>query len=148
MPVTSTHPVALLRDQVTALEAAIAACLAKTTRKRVHELRSECRRVESLIFLLEPTSEMPVHAAQAEQVLRRLRHIRRAAGKVRDLDVQRKLLKAEVLERRRIGNGDSAIREGTKKLRKLDKGKRKQAAFALGHVCASGSGAWPPRWKR
>jgi CHAD domain-containing protein len=90
------HPVHKLRTQVTAIEAAIALVLAKPAKKSVHELRTSTRRIEAQLELLallarsEPRLRIPPKLAT--KLRKNLAKLRKEAGKVRDLDVQRDLI--------------------------------------------------------
>ena len=86
-------PVAQLREQARRLEAALSVGVAQPTVKAVHELRSATRRVEAQLELLATVKGLPSYKSEAEKVHRRLNKLRRIAGKVRDCDVQDKLLK-------------------------------------------------------
>jgi CHAD domain-containing protein len=88
-------PVEQLREQATRLEAALSVGLAGSTPKAVHELRSSTRRVEAQLELLAMVKGLPPYKPEAAKVHRRLEKLRRIAGKVRDCDVQSKLLKDE-----------------------------------------------------
>lgn len=90
---SSARPVHTLREHASRLEAAVTVSLAKSKPKAVHALRSETRRVEAQMELLAMLHQVPAHRAEADKVLRRLKKLRSVAGKVRDCDVQRKLLK-------------------------------------------------------
>jgi hypothetical protein len=98
---TGAHPVHCLREHAIALEAAITVCLAEPTEKAVHDLRRETREVEAQVALLMELD----HGAQgwggeqqalfrkaAARLSRGMNSLRKAAGGVRDLDVQRNLL--------------------------------------------------------
>ena len=91
------QPVRTLREQVTALEAAIALTILRPRKKPVHALRATTRRIEAqlqILCLLEPeTPALQGTAKAAGKVGKLLRAVRRAAGKVRDLDVQRDLIR-------------------------------------------------------
>ena len=106
-------------------------CLADPASKPVHELRSQCRRVEAIVVLLSSLPHMPAHGKQAERLLRQLRYIRRAAGRARDLDMQRKLLKTDVLGGRHVGGDTAEIRKGAKTLLKAQKSARTRAVRKL-----------------
>jgi len=82
-----------LREQAKRLEAALSVGVAQPTTKAVHELRSYTRRVEAQLELLKMIKGLPRYKPEAEKVYRRLEKLRRLAGKVRDCDVQDKLLK-------------------------------------------------------
>jgi CHAD domain-containing protein len=84
-----------LREQAKRLEAALSVGVATPTSKAVHELRSSTRRVEAQLELLAMIHGLPSYKPEAQKVHRRLEKLRRIAGKVRDCDVQDKLLKDE-----------------------------------------------------
>lgn len=91
------YPVQVLREHCTALEAAIELTLIKPRRKPVHDLRTNSRRIEAQLELLQLLeAEEPTLAGLSERA-RKLRKllaaVRKAAGKVRDLDVQRDLIR-------------------------------------------------------
>ena len=92
-PNNSTHPVHTLREHITALEAAITLALADPKKDPVHRLRTSTRRIESQIELLSLLPDLPEHAKPAKKAGKHLKKLRRTAGTVRDLDVQRDLLK-------------------------------------------------------
>jgi CHAD domain-containing protein len=92
MAAVAAFPVKRLREHAVALEAAITVGLAEPGEDAVHAIRRETRRVEAQIKLLERVELRPPRK-QMERVLRRLKKVRRAAGRVRDLDVQQKLMK-------------------------------------------------------
>lgn len=94
MTAAYTYPVQVLRDQTTALEAALSACLADPAPKAVHRLRTGTRRVEAQLLILAATPGLPACRELAAKLRRELRRLRRAAGAVRDLDVHRKQLEA------------------------------------------------------
>jgi CHAD domain-containing protein len=88
----AAYPVRTLREHVTALEAAVTVCLADPKPKPVHHLRTATRRIEGQLALLGTMSGMPDHDKAARRVRRILKKLRRAAGEVRDLDVQMELI--------------------------------------------------------
>jgi CHAD domain-containing protein len=92
------QPVTVFLRQALMLKAAIAACLKKPSPKRVHHLRSTTRRIEAtleLLVLSAGISRIFSHIEKQVKPLRRsLRKLRRAAGTVRDADVQHDLLAA------------------------------------------------------
>lgn len=92
MASTTARPVQTLREHATNFEAAISVCLGGATHKAVHKLRTESRRLEAQIALLNTLHGLPPHRTEAAKTLRHLKKLRQAAGKVRDLDVQTKLL--------------------------------------------------------
>ena len=99
MATTTASPVRTLREHTLALEEAMTVCLSKPRPRAVHKVRTEAGRVEAQLELLSLLKKLPSHRSEAARALRLLKKIRRAAGRVRDLDVQRKLLKTHVLEK-------------------------------------------------
>lgn len=91
----AAHPVRTLRELVTSLEAAIPLALADATPQAVHKLRTTSRRIEALLELLTLLPDLPGHAKPAKKVHKLLRKLRRAAGRVRDLDVQLDLVQSK-----------------------------------------------------
>ena len=91
---TSAHPIRTLREHVTALEAAITLCLADPKPRSVHRLRTTTRRIEGQFAMLALLPEIPEHDKLARKAQRVLKQLRRAAGKVRDLDVQLDLIRS------------------------------------------------------
>jgi CHAD domain-containing protein len=92
---TTAHPIRTLREHVTALEAAITLCRADPTPKPVHRLRTRTRRIEAQLTLLELLPALPPHDKPTRKARRMLKKLRRAAGQVRDIDVQIDLIAAE-----------------------------------------------------
>jgi CHAD domain-containing protein len=92
---TTAHPIRTLREHVTALEAAITLCLADPTPKPVHRLRTSTRRIEAQLTLLELLPALPLHDKPTRKARGLLKKLRRAAGQVRDIDVQIDLIAAE-----------------------------------------------------
>ena len=91
---TSAHPIRTLREHVTALEAAITLCLADPKPRSVHRLRTTTRRIEGQFAMLALLPEIPEHDKLGRKAQRMLKQLRRAAGKVRDLDVQLDLIRS------------------------------------------------------
>jgi CHAD domain-containing protein len=87
------HPIAQLHERITRLDAAMVVCRALPKKEPVHTLRKATRYVEAQLALLELIPNLPAHTAEADKVRKRLRSVRRAAGSVRDFDVQRGLVK-------------------------------------------------------
>ena len=88
------QPVTVFLRQGLMLKAAIADCLKKDSPKRVHHLRSTTRRIEATLELLVLSAGIPRIDKQSKPLQRSLRKVRRAAGAVRDADVQSDLLDA------------------------------------------------------
>lgn len=103
MGASVVYPVQVLREHLSGLEAAITVCLADPDHKPVHKLRTETRRVEALLALLALIPDLPDHQKEAEATQRALTKLRRAAGKVRDLDVHRKMLESFADEEDELG---------------------------------------------
>jgi CHAD domain-containing protein len=82
-----------LRHSVT-LKAAMADCKDAPRPKAVHRLRSTTRRMEAALELLVRTADLSVLPKKSRALRKSFRRLRRAAGRVRDLDVHRKLLGA------------------------------------------------------
>lgn len=93
MAETVTYPVRQLREQATALEAAMTVCLAKPDKKAVHKLRAQTRRVEAQLLLLKQMRELPPYRSAAADLQQELQKLRKSAGRVRDLDVHAQMLK-------------------------------------------------------
>jgi CHAD domain-containing protein len=81
------------------LEAALTACLAKPAPKAVHRLRTSTRRIEGQLLLLKQLRGLPEHRRESEKLKKRLKKLRDMAGKVRDVDVQLKLIAAQTTPR-------------------------------------------------
>ena len=92
--IAEVHPVKTLKEQIVSLDAAMLVAVTAAEVGAVHKLRTTTRRVEAhlhLVDLLEHATQpkdIPQHGAEAKAVHGRLRRVRRAAGTVRDLDVQ------------------------------------------------------------
>ncbi len=92
-PTSSAHPIQTLREHATALEAAITLALADPKKDPVHRLRTSTRRIEAQLELLSLIPDLPEHKQAAHKVRKLLKKLRQVAGNVRDLDVQRSLIK-------------------------------------------------------
>jgi CHAD domain-containing protein len=121
----SAHPIETLREAVTALEAAVLLCLARPGKKRLHKLRISTRRVEAQLTLLSLLPKLPPHHIEADKARRLLRKLRRAAGLVRDIDVQRDLIRNEA------AGAPRKLRTDARKLRRALKRQRDREASAL-----------------
>jgi CHAD domain-containing protein len=84
----AARPIQTLREQITNLEAAITVCLADPGPKAVHKLRTSTRRVEAQLTLLSLLPSLPPYQKPEKVSRRLLKKLRRAAGNIRDLDVQ------------------------------------------------------------
>ncbi|MCU1319127.1 MAG: domain containing protein [Edaphobacter sp.] len=119
---TKASPIQTLRDHVTHLEAAITLCRADPKPKPVHLLRTTTRRIEAQLTLLSLLPHLPPHRKEAKKAQRLLKELRRAAGQVRDLDVQRDLIKDKT---------SADTRQDSLQLRKALKHQRTQAEADL-----------------
>lgn len=123
---TIAHPIRTLREHVTALEAAITLCLADPAPKPVHRLRTSTRRIEAQLMLLELLPALPLHHKTAGKARRLLKKLRRAAGQVRDLDVQSNLIAAEAPD-----DAPKSIQKSSLQLRETLDNQRTAAAQGL-----------------
>jgi CHAD domain-containing protein len=124
------YPIQSLRDHATEMEAAILMCMAEATPRVVHKLRTESRRIEAYLDLLGSMKDLPPYRAKAAKALRQLHKVRKAAGVVRDLDVQQRLIDDHLPE-------DSlAAREDADALHQVRLKARKHAARDLQEVLA------------
>jgi CHAD domain-containing protein len=107
------QPVTVFLRQGVMLKAAIAACLKKASPKRVHYLRSTTRRIEATLELLVLSTDISRIVKQSKPLQRSLRKLRRAAGAVRDADVQSDLLDAynRTPDAKRLSEDLSALRK-------------------------------------
>lgn len=127
----SAYPVRAFYEHTRALEAAMSVCLGDPARETVHALRSSCTRVEADLKLLGSLAKLPTHRAEAQKVLKELKPFRRAAGRVRDFDVERKLLKQNFLKASPAHPVDAALQQESTSLRRRCKRGRKKAAKKL-----------------
>lgn len=105
----------------------------------VHKLRTTTRRVQAHLELMELLGHgdhpmrLPEHHTEARGVVQRLRRIRRAAGSVRDLDVQTSMITLDAPEKAAVYNGSTgdAVRKQAKKLRKYLEAQREDEAKKL-----------------
>ncbi|HEX4155238.1 MAG TPA: CHAD domain-containing protein [Acidobacteriaceae bacterium] len=130
----ATNPVEMLRRQATCLEAAISVSLATPTRKVVHQLRSETRRIEAELDLLRSMHGIPPRQSSKVKLERRLRKLRRFAGWVRDCDIQRKLLQNSKSSLATLSDSEPALQEIVAQLRKGLRRRRRRAETKLLHL--------------
>lgn len=128
------RPVETLRELVTSLEAALTVVAARPKAKNVHHLRTTTRRIEAEMELLTLLPGMGEQSKAGQESVQRLGKLRRTAGKVRDLDVQRKLTQSgegsqskdarqlrKALKQRRGDREEELLREIEKQRNKLSK---------------------------
>jgi CHAD domain-containing protein len=92
------HPIRTLHEQAEALERALAASLSNASAEAIHQLRTKIRRFEAQIMLITQSRKQPEDHHECKKLLRHLKRLRRSAGKLRDLDVQRDLITANVIK--------------------------------------------------
>jgi CHAD domain-containing protein len=87
-------PLAHLLPVADAFNAAVGQCIENADPEAVHRVRTGSRRLQAMLEATLREAGPTTHALErpARAWLRELKQIRRAAGAVRDLDVQRKLL--------------------------------------------------------
>lgn len=81
-----------LNEAIRSLEAAALVCAAAPKKKAVHRLRTWTRRVEAMLELIACLPDVPPAVKQRGKAMRVLKKLRRAAGVVRDLDVEGELI--------------------------------------------------------
>ena len=101
-----THSTKMFHERVTSLTEALLVCRFSQKEKEVHRLRSATRRMEAQLILLELSQILPPDMHQAHKVRKRLKSVRRAAGSVRDLDVQTKLIDQTESESQNVAHDD------------------------------------------
>ncbi|GAC1416945.1 MAG: hypothetical protein NVSMB62_07030 [Acidobacteriaceae bacterium] len=121
------RPVQVLSELATSLEAAVLECLSKPRKKAVHGIRTSTRRIEAQLELLSMLDGLPPHGREILKVRKLLKKLRGAAGAVRDLDVQRTLIKDEIAGNRR----NRALEKEGKRLRAELKRVREREAEKL-----------------
>jgi CHAD domain-containing protein len=120
------QPIAALTTQVVALDAAMLVAVSSAEVGPLHKLRTSTRRVEAQMTLLKALASgtkplvLPPHADEVAAVMKRLRKVRRAAGAVRDLDVQCEAILLDAPPKTEVHEGTpgDGIRKEAKKLRK------------------------------
>jgi CHAD domain-containing protein len=127
----SAHPVQQLREVVASLEASVLLCLAKPGKVAVHRLRTSTRRVQAQLELLSMLPDLPPHGPQARKAVRLLKQFRQAAGQVRDIDVQRDLVRDEVAGSKVAPLPDPELGREARRLRRMLKRNGKEAAERL-----------------
>jgi CHAD domain-containing protein len=144
----SAYPLQTLRETTKSLEAAILVCLAKPDKKDVHRLRTSTRRIEAQLELLAILPDLPPHKKEAGKARRLLRKLRRAAGKVRDLDVQRDLIGDEAAGRNGGSRPTTELRKEAAALRRTLKHKRDEEAGRLQHLLGKHRTDYPVVFKK
>ena len=130
---------AALKAQIVALDAAMLVAVSAAEKSAVHKLRTSTRRVEAQMALLavlargEKPFQLPPYRNEVEAVRKRLRRVRRAAGAVRDLDVQSDAILADVPKGADLHEGTpgDTMRKQAKQLRKHLEAQREHEAARL-----------------
>jgi CHAD domain-containing protein len=120
------QPIQVLKEQIVALDAAMLVAVTSTEVGAVHKLRTTTRRVQAHLSLLDLLNHgdhpvnVPSHQDEIREVMQHLRRIRRAAGAVRDLDVQTSMIALDAPEKVAVHKGTPGdeVRKQAKKLRK------------------------------
>jgi CHAD domain-containing protein len=127
----TSHPVESLRESSKWLETSMRSCLAHPRTEAVHRLRTSTRRVEAQLALLSMLPSLPPHEEQKRKALRLLKRLRQAAGQVRDIDVQRELIRAEAAAAGGAPSPDRDLRSEARRLRRQLKRTRDEEADHL-----------------
>ena len=127
----ATRPVQILRESSRSLLASIRACMASPRTEAVHRLRTSTRRVEAQLALLSMLPGLPPHEEQRRKALRLLKRLRQSAGQVRDIDVQRDLIRAEAAAAAGTVPSDRSVRSEARRLRRSLKRTRDEEADHL-----------------
>src|ERR1700753_68267 len=91
-----------------AFQEALEQCVLTAEPEAVHRVRTGSRRLQAMI---EATTPAEAFGKLTKARLQQLKRIRRAAGPVRDLDVQRQLLEDKLLEDWSTGASNRPVRE-------------------------------------
>jgi CHAD domain-containing protein len=137
--VNRMRPVAALKTQIVALDAAMLVAVSAAEKSAVHKLRTSTRRVEAQMTLLavlsrgEKPLQLPPYSNEVDAVRKRLRRVRQAAGAVRDLDVQSDAIHADTPDGADLHEGTpgDAMRKQAKQLRKHLEAQREHEAEHL-----------------
>jgi CHAD domain-containing protein len=136
---TRIQPLHVLKDHIVALDAAMLVAVTSTEVGAVHKLRTTTRRVQAHLSLLdllnhgEHPVKVPSHQDEIRAVMQHLRRIRRAAGAVRDLDVQTSMIVLDAPQKAAVHKGTPGdeVRKQAKKLRKQLEAQRDAEAKKL-----------------
>lgn len=133
------QPLQVLKDHIVELDAAMLVAVTSTEVGAVHKLRTTTRRVQAHLCLLDLLNHgdhsvnVPAHQDEIREVMQHLRRIRRAAGTVRDLDVQTSMIALDTPQKAAVHKGTSGdeVRKQAKKLRKQLEAQRDAEAHKL-----------------
>lgn len=126
-----TRPVQALHDAIQSLESAVLLCLASPKKRSVHQIRTRTRRIEALLELIAMLPKAPPASKQRKKALNLLKKLRRAAGTVRDLDVERDLTAQESVRAKGSSRAARAIQDEARVFRSHLKRQRDESADAL-----------------
>jgi len=124
-PAANAYPLRTLEEHITELEAMVLQCRADPGVRPVHRLRTLTRRVEAQLTLLDTLRTRGRRTEDALDARRILKKLRRAAGEVRDLDVQTGLVSDYA------GKSRNRLRGDAEKLLKMLGDRRERAAGKL-----------------
>jgi CHAD domain-containing protein len=127
----STRPIEALRNAIQSIEAAALVCQASPKKKPVHHLRTWTRRIQAQLELIALLPDAPQAPEQRDKALGILKKLRHAAGRVRDLDVERDLIAQETARIKGSSRIAIAVRKQARKLRKRLKQQRDEDADTL-----------------
>jgi CHAD domain-containing protein len=132
MPNSMVNPGRIFEELHGELAASLAACRARPDRQAVHSLRTTARRLEALLRMMRQGHPRAVTLRhRVKKALRPLKNLRRVAGPVRDMDVQRALV-ATIAET--LGHSEPKRKRLEVECRQLDehlRHRRKRLAAAL-----------------
>jgi len=128
----STRPVHTPNDAIQSLEAAGLVCYATPKKKPVHQVRTWTRRVEAQLELIAQLPDAPAMGKQRDRALRILKKLRCTASAVRDLDVERDLIRREAaITKKEPSQPDRVFHKQARKLRRELKQRRHRQADSL-----------------
>lgn len=121
-------------EMSTSMAAALASSRVKSSPKQIHRLRTSTRRLGTLLKLTRTEHAGARRTIKAiDELMRLLKKVQKAAGRVRDFDVQRKILStvADELASRYRGDNQEEILSDQKRLKKILADGRKRSAKRL-----------------
>jgi CHAD domain-containing protein len=113
--------------------AALEACRVRPRPKAVHRLRTSARRLEALLTIAKRRRRGGAFGRKVDKALKALKPVRKAAGPVRDMDVQMGLVDGLLKAKGAAAplRERSVFRDEAKRLQAKLKGRRKDAAAQL-----------------
>jgi CHAD domain-containing protein len=116
------RPIKHLQEQSNVVKVAFAACAANPTSGSVHRLRTSIRRIEAQMELLHHLQDLPRYQHASKKLHPYLKRVCKAAGKVRDLDIQLELL---------VANSTTMAPDDARRLRRRLRRQRENEAIGL-----------------